>query len=51
VRARKSGKTISAADGYIAATAAEHGFSIATRDGDPFEAAGIAVINPWAGIA
>jgi toxin FitB len=45
--ARKAGMAISAADGYIAATAAAHGFAIAARDGSPFEAAGIAVINPW----
>jgi toxin FitB len=50
VRARKAGVAISAADGYIAATAAAHGFAIATRDGGPFGAAGVAVINPWAGI-
>jgi len=47
-KARKNGITIQPADGYIAATAASRGFSIATRDGD-FAAAGVPVINPWHG--
>lgn len=47
VCARKAGMAISAADGYIAATAAAHGFAIATRDVGPFMAAGVPVINPW----
>jgi toxin FitB len=46
-RARAAGITISAADGYIAATAAANGMMVATRDIVPFTAAGIAVINPW----
>jgi toxin FitB len=46
-RARTAGKTIGASDGYIAATAAAHGFAVASRDTGPFEAAGVAVINPW----
>jgi predicted nucleic acid-binding protein len=46
-RARVSGKAIGAADGYIAATAAANGLAIATRDPDPFVAAGLKVINPW----
>lgn len=46
-RARAAGKTIGASDGYIAATAAAHGFAVATRDTGPFEAAGVPVINPW----
>jgi predicted nucleic acid-binding protein len=46
-RAKTAGKAIGAADGYIAATAAAHGFTIATRDTAPFEAAGLPVINPW----
>ncbi|HEV2572777.1 MAG TPA: type II toxin-antitoxin system VapC family toxin [Beijerinckiaceae bacterium] len=44
---KTAGKAIAAADGYIAATAAAHGFAVATRDTGPFEAAGVAVINPW----
>jgi predicted nucleic acid-binding protein len=47
VRTRKAGKTLGAADSYIAATVAAHGFAIATRDTAPFEAAGIPVIDPW----
>jgi toxin FitB len=46
-KARSTGLAIAAADGYIAAIAAAHGFSVATRDTGPFEAAGAAVINPW----
>jgi toxin FitB len=46
-RARSAGKAIGAADGYIAATAAAHHFTVATRDTAPFEAAGVPVINPW----
>lgn len=45
--ARKAGLAIAAADGYIAAIAAAHGFAVATRDISPFEAAGTTVINPW----
>jgi predicted nucleic acid-binding protein len=47
-QARAAGLAVSAADGYIAAIAATHGFAVATRDTGPFEAAGVAVINPWA---
>lgn len=46
-RAREGGKAIAKADGYIAATAAAHGLIVATRDTSPFEAGGLAVINPW----
>lgn len=45
--ARKAGRMIVGADAYIAATAANLGFVIATRDAAPFEAAGLKVINPW----
>ncbi|MDK4701925.1 type II toxin-antitoxin system VapC family toxin [Rhizobium sp. CNPSo 4062] len=45
--ARAAGKSIGTADGYIAATAASHGFVVATRDTGPFEAAGLSGINPW----
>ncbi|MCZ3379801.1 type II toxin-antitoxin system VapC family toxin [Rhizobium sp. AG207R] len=45
--ARRAGKSIGTADGYIAATAASHGFMVATRDTSPFEAGGLSVINPW----
>lgn len=46
-KARASGLSIATADGYIAAIAAASGFAVATRDTQPFEAAGITVINPW----
>jgi len=46
-RARAQGKAIGLADGYIAAIAAVHGLTVATRDTGPFEAAGLPVINPW----
>ena len=46
-RARASGQAIAPEDGYIAAIAATHGFAVATRDTSPFDAAGLAVINPW----
>ena len=46
-RARAQGRTIAPADGYIAATAASHGLIVATRDTEPFQAAGLTVINPW----
>ena len=46
-RAKTSGKAIHKADSYIAATAAAHNHIVATRDGTPFEAAGLHVINPW----
>jgi len=46
-RARAAGLAIAPTDGYIAAIATTHGLAIATRDTSPFEAAGLAVINPW----
>lgn len=47
VRARIDGQAIAPTDGYIAAIAATHGFTVATRDTSPFSAAGLTVINPW----
>ncbi len=46
-RARASGYNFTREDGQIAAIAAARGFAVATRDVEPFEAAGIAVVNPW----
>lgn len=46
-RARAEGQTISFADSQIAAIAAAHGLTVATRDTAPFAAAGVPVINPW----
>ncbi|WP_263375148.1 type II toxin-antitoxin system VapC family toxin [Granulicella aggregans] len=45
--ARSKGRSISIADGQIAAIAAVHGFTVATRDTAPFLAAGVPVLNPW----
>ena len=46
-KARSAGLAIATADGYIAAIAAANGFAVATRDASPFDAAGVAVIDPW----
>jgi len=46
-RARANGRSISVADGQIAAIAAARGLSVASRDQRPFDAAGLVVINPW----
>lgn len=46
-RAKAAGQAIGKADGYIAAIANAHGFSVVTRDVAPFQAAGLNVINPW----
>lgn len=46
-RARDQGLALGAADAYIAGIVAAHGFAIATRDRAPFEAAGVAVIDPF----
>lgn len=46
-KARDAGLAIATADGYIAAIALTHGLAVATRDTRPFEAAGVAVVNPW----
>lgn len=48
-RAQKRGRRIEIADGQIAAVAAVHGMTVATRDVGPFEAAGVKVVNPWVG--
>ena len=46
-RSRAAGHVISVSDGHIAAIAAANGFIVATRDVEPFLAAGVPVINPW----
>lgn len=46
-RARRHGHSIPVADALIAAIAASRNFAVATRDMAPFEASGVAVINPW----
>ena len=50
-KSRAVGLAIEAADAFIAAIALANGFSVATRDTRPFEAAGVSVINPWEGWA
>ena len=47
VIARAAGRGFPTADGYIAAIAVSRGFMVATRDTAPFQAADVAVINPW----
>lgn len=46
-RARNRGLAIGTPDAYIAAIATVHGFAVATRDRTPFDAAGVAVIDPF----
>ncbi len=46
-KARSAGMGFPLPDGYIAAIAVANGFAVATRDIGPFEAAGIAYIDPW----
>ena len=46
-KARAAGQAISMADGQIAAIAAVHGFTVATRDTAPFVAAAVPAVNPW----
>ncbi len=45
--AQKRGRTISAGDGLIAATARRHGLHIMTRNIADFEPTGAMLINPW----
>lgn len=45
--ARGRGTPIGKADGLIAAVAASRGLAVATRDTNPFLAAGLEVIDPW----
>ena len=45
--ARRGGIRRGTADGLITATAKANGMMVATRDTAAFEAAGVAVINPW----
>jgi toxin FitB len=49
VQARRAGKGFPTPDGYIAAIAAAHGFAVASRDTSAFRAAGLTVMDPWAG--
>ena len=47
IAARKAGKGFPTPDGYIAAIATAHGFTVATRDASAFDAAGVPLIDPW----
>jgi predicted nucleic acid-binding protein len=47
VKARAAGKGFPTPDGYIAAIAAANGLTVASRDKSAFNAAGLAVIDPW----
>ena len=48
-QACRRGNAIRTQDGQIAATAKTSALAVATRDRRPFEAAGLKVIDPWAG--
>jgi toxin FitB len=47
LKSRAAGESFPTKDGNIAAIAAVHGFSVASRDTSAFVAAGLCVINPW----
>lgn len=49
VTAKNGGRGFPTPDGYIAAIAASRGFMVASHDTAPYEAAGVAIINPWKG--
>ena len=44
---RARGVTIGTADGLIAATAYEHGLTVATRNVRDFEPMGVVLLHPW----
>ena len=46
-RMEASGKPMSAIDSLLAATAAERGFTLVTRNVVDFKGAGINLLNPW----
>ena len=46
-KSRAAGLAIETADAFIAAVAIANGFTVATRDTSPFEAAGLKIVNPW----
>jgi hypothetical protein len=45
--AQQRGRTISMADGLIAATAIQHGMRVVTRNVKDFEPTGVLIVNPW----
>jgi predicted nucleic acid-binding protein len=46
-RLRGSGRNITEADAWIAATAIQHGLQLATRNVRDFAETGVPLINPW----
>jgi predicted nucleic acid-binding protein len=44
---RSSGRPLKVADGFIAATALEHGLTLVTRNVKDFAGLGVTVLNPW----
>ena len=48
-RAARSGRTVQAMDGLIAATALRHGLTLVTRNVSDVEPTGVEVLNPWSG--
>jgi hypothetical protein len=44
-----AGRPLPAIDSLLAATAAQHGLSLVTRNARDFEGLGVEVINPWGG--
>lgn len=47
---RQMGRPIAQADAQIAAVAAAHGLTVATRNQKDFEGCGVPVFNPWIGL-
>lgn len=47
VGARVAGRPLPTIDGYLAATAAAHGFAVATRNTRHFRDTGVDLIDPW----
>jgi toxin FitB len=47
-RCQKTGHTLHAADGLIAATAIQFGLHLVTRNVTDFEPTGVLLVNPWA---
>ncbi len=48
---RQAGHTFSQPDLIIAATALQHGLTVASRDTNDYERAGVSVFNPWTAAA
>jgi predicted nucleic acid-binding protein len=46
-KSRAAGLAVETADTFIGAVALANGFTVATRDSSPFEAAGVTIFNPW----